>query len=237
MTFNDSVVEGMEEFTVTLSSVSPDLGGRITIPDMTDSTSVTIQDDDRTVIDFLPVLPRVLRPRLIDPNPTVEIGFEELSYIVSEGGSVILSVSVLSGSIAEGENVEVSVRTMDGSAVAPGDYSGLTETLMFSSDVTTLSFTVPIVDDDVFERDQAFSVKLSGDSVSSVANVATVTINDPPMLHVAISPREGGVVKSSPAGINCGGSNNDCSETIALLGANQGTITLTATPSLPDTYS
>ena len=44
-------------------------------------------------------------------------------------------------------------------------------------------------------------------------------------LNVFVSP-VGGVVKSSPAGINCGGGNTDCSET-----ADIGTlITLTATP-------
>ena len=57
-------------------------------------------------------------------------------------------------------------------------------------------------------------------------NVFRVSFLQGSTLNVVVSPLTGGVVTSSPSGINCGNGNNDCSET-----ADSGTtITLTATP-------
>ncbi len=59
---------------------------------------------------------------------------------------------------------------------------------------------------------------------SDAKNVTASFERETGTLNVAVSPTVGGVVTSSPSGINCGGSNTDCSET-----ADVGTpITLTA---------
>ena len=156
-TADDSVVEGSERFTVTLSSVSPDIEDGITISDSMSTASVTIMDNDVT--------------------PPVEIGFEELAYLVSEGvGSVTLTVSVLLGSIGAGDSVTVVVMTVDGSAVAGEDYTATTATLTFTSIVTEATVIVGITDDAVEEDDEEFRVTLSGDNVSSASSVARVTI-------------------------------------------------------------
>ena len=154
MTDDDGVVEGIEEFAVTLSSVSPDIEGRIKISTVS-TASVTIEDNDK-----------------------VDIGFAPIEYRVFEGsGSVTLTVAVLSGDIAEGLSVAVVLMTVDGTA-DNGDYTSLMETLRFSSDVTTLTVSVSISADTVVEGAEEFGVMLSGESVSESMSVATVRIRD-----------------------------------------------------------
>ena len=108
-----------------------------------------------------------------------EVLFEELRYDVLEGAGSVTLVAILSGAISSNENVSVSVTTIDGSAtVAEGDYTETTLTLQFTSTVRRLPVSVSILDDTVIEGDEVFEVKLSGDRVSSVSSVATVTIMD-----------------------------------------------------------
>ena len=149
---NDPFAEGDEEFRVTLSGDNVSSGSNV--------ATVTIEANDE--------VPSV------DP---VEIGFDPTVYRVLEGaGSVTLTVSVLVGTIEVGDSVTLSVMTIDGSAVAPGDYNELTQTLVFSSSVTEATVTVVIANDPFAEDDEEFRVTLSGDLVSSASSVATVTI-------------------------------------------------------------
>ncbi len=73
-TNDDNVVEGMEEFVVTLSSVSPTIDGRITISDTISTASVTITDSDTGTI--------VISPRGFR---ALSAGFEHTCGII-EGG-------------------------------------------------------------------------------------------------------------------------------------------------------
>ena len=161
-TSDDDVVEGLEEFDLTLTDVVPNIDGRITISDSMSTASVTITDNDAPV-----------------PDIPVEIGFEELSYRVSEGAGSVTLVAVLSGAISSSENVSVVVTTMDGTAVAIEDYGQLGGTLLtFTADMLTGTVSVSIEDDMLLELDQYFFVELSGERVSSDASVARVTITD-----------------------------------------------------------
>ena len=185
-TFDDNVVEGIEVLTVTLTSVSPDLGGRITISGAMNSASVTIDDNDRSSIPILPVRP-------VDPGPSPRpgrspdspvIGFERVEgslhlSIWENEGSVTLTVRALSGEIDR--DVVVNVRTLDGSAVAGEDYTALTEeeqTFTLTSRMTEMTVTVPILDDRDDERDEFFQVELYIGDDSSDRLVAEVTILD-----------------------------------------------------------
>ena len=161
-TSDDDVVEGLEEFDLTLTDVVPNIDGRITISATMSTASVTITDNDAPV-----------------PDIPVEIGFEELSYRVSEGAGIVTLVAVLSGAISSSENVSVVVTTMDGTAVAIEDYGQLGGTLLtFTADMPTRAVSVLIEDDLLLELDQYFFVELSGERVSSDASVARVTITD-----------------------------------------------------------
>ncbi len=155
-TNDDMVLESDEDFTVSLIKASPSIEGLITISPTRDSITATITDDG-----------------------TVDIGFEELTYDVSEDvGSVTLTVSVLSGEINEGVVVTVVVTTIDGSAVAGEDYTEVIRTLVFSSAVRTQTLSVSILEDAVLEGTEEFVLALSGESISSDAPRAEVSIRD-----------------------------------------------------------
>ena len=155
-TNDDIVLENAEEFTVSLINALPSIDGRITISSTRSSVTATITDND-----------------------TIDIGFEDLRYDVREDvGSVTLTVSVLSGEIGEGVVVTVDVRSINGRAVGGADYTSVRESLTFSSEVISRTLSVSILEDGVVEGTEEFELRLSGESVSSAAATAEVSIRD-----------------------------------------------------------
>ena len=95
-------------------------------------------------------------------RPTVEIGFDSLTYSVEENvGRIELTVSVLSGVLME--TVTLSYATLPGSAIGGGaDYIDTMDTLTLSEMTTSVTFDVTIINDDVMEPNKMFTVALSG---------------------------------------------------------------------------
>ena len=155
-TIEDELNEETETFELVLSVVDgPAVTGAV------DRVTVSIVDDDEA-----PVVP-------------VEVGFDPVSYDVGESsGTVELRVSVLSGVLTD--EVTLNYATSDGSAVAGTDYALTTGTLTLSSEITSYTFTVKILEDIDVELAEMFTVVLSGASsgVMLTASVATVTILD-----------------------------------------------------------
>ena len=176
---DDTISEPSETFTVNL--LSP--GGGATLG--TDATStVTIVDDD---------LPGVLS---IDPA----------SVSVNEtAGTVTLTVNRTGGSDG---TVTVAFDTVDGTATAGSDYTATSGTLSFADGETSMTITVPIIDDMIAEPDETFAVTLlspGGGATLGTPTSATVTIVD-----VTTMP---GVLAIDPATVS--------------VNENAGTVTLT----------
>lgn len=77
--------------------------------------------------------------------------------------------------------VRVDFETEDGSAEAGSDYVGKKGTLIFPPGVDEQRFKIEVIDDDVFEQDEHFYVRLSNisnNAVLSTPKVATVMILD-----------------------------------------------------------
>jgi len=73
--------------------------------------------------------------------------------------------------------VSVNYSTQDGTAVAGADYQAVTGTLVFTNNETVKTFLVPIVDDNLAEGDESFTVSLSGPSPgSSLVPPSTQTV-------------------------------------------------------------
>ncbi|NBT41666.1 MAG: hypothetical protein EBT20_14575, partial [Alphaproteobacteria bacterium] len=98
---------------------------------------------------------------------------------VTEGaGSVSVTVSL---SNSYGQEISVSYATADGTAVSGLDYETQSGNLVFAPNETSKSFSVPIIDNEVYEEAETFSVNIGlvGESLGTIANgSATVTIND-----------------------------------------------------------
>ena len=157
-TNDDSVVEGMETFSVILSSsVSPNIDGRITILDTMRAASVTIGDND------------------IDETGRVELSLSAPPSVVSEGipegGSVTFTV-LLENGVTVGEEITVEWGVLCSSDITPDDFDFVGEdcpsgTLMIPADTTFAEFTVSVRADMVAEGDENFEVRLRNPMVAS----------------------------------------------------------------------
>ena len=174
---DDSLFEGDESFRITLTDVEASIDG------------VSLGDDAPTV----QLNPKTAKVTILDDD-TVEIGFDPVTYVVSEAsGTVTLTARILSGSL--GRVVTLTYATADGSAVAGTDYTLTTGTLTLSDTTTSFTFTVRILEDIDVELAQTFTVSLSGApaGVALTSSVAIVTILDNdeapiPVVEVGFDP-------------------------------------------------
>ncbi|MEU4163846.1 Calx-beta domain-containing protein [Actinoplanes sp. NPDC026670] len=94
-----------------------------------------------------------------DLPPTASIG----NATVPEGaGSVDVPVSlVFTGeTVSSSQPYTLSYHTLNGLAVEPGDYTAVSGTLTIPAGVMTSTIKVPIIDDEFFEPDEKFLVKI-----------------------------------------------------------------------------
>ena len=93
-----------------------------------------------------------------DPQ-VVRVYFDPVHYIVKENcGSVFMNISRIGGDPTN--TVFVDFRTEDGTAEAGQDYEKTEGTICFRPGETTKTFSVVVIDDDIFEEDEHFYVHL-----------------------------------------------------------------------------
>ncbi|MGI8436352.1 MAG: Calx-beta domain-containing protein [Chthoniobacterales bacterium] len=147
---DDTTFEGNENFSVSLSNPS---GATLGSPS---TATVTIIDDDAA--------------------PLVQ--FSAANYDVNEGaGTVTVTVTKTGNTTLP---ATVSYATSDGTATAPADYTTTAGTLTFAPGDTSKTFTIPIVQDTIYEGNEMFNVTLSAPVGATLGapNPATVTILD-----------------------------------------------------------
>ncbi|XP_007545927.1 solute carrier family 8 member 4a [Poecilia formosa] len=110
-----------------------------------------------------------------DPN-TIYLQFDPSHYQCFENcGSLKLTVSRHGGEA--GCTVKVDYRTEDATATAGSDYEFAEGTLVFKPGETTKDFTVGVIDDDIFEEDEHFYVRLSNPRIVHRAEVSVLEPN------------------------------------------------------------
>lgn len=149
---DDTLVEGNEQFTVSLSA--PTGGATLGAPN---SSTVTITD--------------------FEPG---QLAFDNATYSVSENGSfVTITVNRTNGSNGE---IAVNYTTANNTAAAGSDYTTTAGTLNWADgDTAPKSFNVPILDDTLVEGNEIFTVSLNtptGGATLTSPSSATVTITD-----------------------------------------------------------
>jgi hypothetical protein len=149
----DAQAEASENFTVTLSA--PTSGATLGTPS---TATITIADND-------------------SPG---RLQLSAATYAAAEGTAIrTVSVTRTNGSIGA---VTVNCATSDGTAIAPGDYTSKVATLQWTSgDSTPQPCDVTIIDDQVVDTGESFSVALSaptGGATLGTPATATVTITD-----------------------------------------------------------
>jgi subtilisin-like proprotein convertase family protein len=101
-----------------------------------------------------------------DPEPTLSVN----SVSVAEGaaGPAGLTFTVTLSAVS-GRTVTVNYATADGIATAGSDYAAASGTLTFAAGDTTKTVSTAATGDDTFERDETFTLNLSGATNAGVA--------------------------------------------------------------------
>eukprot|EP00075_Anas_platyrhynchos_P024641 XP_027313894.1 sodium/calcium exchanger 3 [Anas platyrhynchos] len=109
-----------------------------------------------------------------------KIYFDPCSYQCLENcGAVLLTVVRKGGDVSK--TIYVDYKTEDGSANAGADYEFTEGTVVLKSGETQKEFSVGIIDDDIFEEDEHFFVRLS--------NLRVVESEEPPELGNSPYPK------------------------------------------------
>ncbi|RYX84047.1 hypothetical protein EON83_11950 [bacterium] len=140
---NDRIVEGDEDFTVTLTGASTVTGTGTTVLGLNTVTKVIIQDNDSTTV-----------------------GLTSATYQVNEGTPTFVIPVTRPNTQTNDVSREITVdyEITNGSAVAPQDYAptaGMTGTLTFAANVQTQNIEIPILADTLAEATETFTVTLS----------------------------------------------------------------------------
>ena len=161
---DDSIVEGDETFSVSLSGL---VGGRAAAEvDLTDTATVTITDNDTAAVTL--------------GNETVD----------EDAGTVTVTATL--DNAVQGTGFTVTVSTAAGTATADSDYTTTTMMLMFAGTADEMqTFTVPILNDADAEGGETFTVSLStltGTTLTvDISSTATVTITDDDVPNVMLA--------------------------------------------------
>lgn len=152
---DDTLPEGTETFTVTLSS--PSVGITLGSPS---TTTVSITDNDG------------------GSAAATELRFSLARYQVSEAaGSVVVTVNRVDVGGGFGAAASVSYATQAGSALAGSDFVATSGTLTWAAgDSAPKTITIPIVNNTVSEGSEIFTVNLSGASASTRIGTPSVQV-------------------------------------------------------------
>jgi hypothetical protein len=118
---------------------------------------------------------------ILEDDPAIRIAD---AAAVEGAGEMAFSVRLSVPSI---QTVTVDWTTADGTAIAGQDYEAATGTLTFSALATTQTIRVPIIDDNLDEAAETFTVALRNSNVAIADGEATGVIadNDLPVVNVA----------------------------------------------------
>jgi len=156
---DDSDYEGDETFNVSLSNSTGN--AQIISPSV---ATVTILEDDPT-----------------PPAGNFQWSSEQYS-VAEDAGELIITINRINGSYGA---VSVDVHSADGTAFENDDYSYIASTLNFADGEISKTVTVGIVDDNIYEGNESFSVSLSnptgGSQVVSPSTTAVVIEENEPV--------------------------------------------------------
>ena len=158
-----------------------------------------------------------------DPVPTVQQVADVTA--AEDAGALEFTVTLDAPS---GREVTLDYATSDGTATAPGDYAVTLGVLTLSAGRTSGTIEVPIVDDDMDEPEEEFTLTLNGaDHVGLVGGVSELTatgtiVDDEPTPTVLLA--------LDPAAIDENGGVSAVTASLTGASSEAVTVTVTATP-------
>ncbi len=161
---DDNLLENTEDYTITI--------GSITGPASLGNASVTTAITD---------------------NDNASVAINNVTVAENVNGGVATFTVTLTGAVQN--SFTVNFATADGTAIQPGDYTATTGTVTFpagSASGATQTFTVPVINDNITEISETFTVTLSGitglTTIATATGTATITDNDPATVSISATP-------------------------------------------------
>jgi hypothetical protein len=102
----------------------------------------------------------------------------DLYYVDEDAGVAVIEVGFIAGD--RSLSGSVNFRTANGSATSGQDYTGVTNTLVFSGPAPTRTFTIPIQLDELTEGNETVQLSLSNSAANITRSTATLIIVDKP---------------------------------------------------------
>ena len=170
----------------TLTIPNREFGGTIVVPIIDDTDDEP--DETFTVTLSNPVRGRIAEGEgtgtIVDDDEPLPEGAPSLSIddvtIAEDGGTARFTVSL---NHTFDQAVTVEYATADGTAEAGADYTETSGSLTIKADSLSGTITVPVLDDEIDELDETFTVSLRrarNASISDAEGLATITDNDEP---------------------------------------------------------
>jgi DNA/RNA endonuclease G (NUC1) len=200
--------------------------------------SGSTQDTDNNTADFQVLSPCDPQNLASAPTPATTtnpgaLQFSAATYSVAEnGGSATITVSRTGGSDGA---VSVNYATSNGTATSGSDYTATSGTLNFASgDAANKTFTVPVIDDVIYEGNETVNLALSsptgGATLGSQSSaVLTIVENDPqPNQPIATNcPNPPSTVQGTATSVGVSATDPDGRVTAAsIIGGGAAGITL-----------
>ena len=123
-----------------------------------------------------------------DDVPAVTVQFGQSAYTVAEGGAQTVTVTL---SADPERTVVIPIKTADQGGVTAADYSGVPQTVTFTSGDTSMTFTFTAEADDVNDDGESvrlsFGASLPADVTAGTPGTSIVTITDDDVPAVTVS--------------------------------------------------
>jgi len=120
---------------------------------------------------------------IVNDDSNGKLQFSSQNYNASEdAGSVVITVNRVEGATGI---ITVDYAASNGTATAGSDYTATSGTLTFNQGEISKSFSVPVLNDNVFEVDETINVTLTNPTAGATLGnptTATLTIKTPPLL-------------------------------------------------------
>ncbi|MCA9901412.1 MAG: CSLREA domain-containing protein [Ardenticatenaceae bacterium] len=118
---------------------------------------------------------------IVDNDAAPSLSINDITVVEGDSGSKNANFTV-TASAPSGKTMQVNYATANGSAVAGGDYTAVSGTLIFTPGQTSKTITVNVLGDLLDEENETFMVNLSNpqnSTLSKAQGIGTIQDNDP----------------------------------------------------------
>lgn len=124
-----------------------------------------------------------MRIVITDSDAATEVYFSQLSSSISENDATGTKTVTIQLSTVSSQDITIQYQTTDGTATSPDDYPAVSSTVKIAAGEENATIQIPIVNDNLYETSETFSVSLSLPSQSpatlrSSASAHTITITN-----------------------------------------------------------